>query len=44
MLKALFQDSFAGYLIIICIAGGIATVAGWAFFWKKKINEERSGS
>jgi hypothetical protein len=44
MLKALFQDSLAGYLIIACIAGAIVTVGFWALFWKKKIDEERSGS
>lgn len=44
MLKALFQDSFAGYLIIVTILGGIVTVAGWAIYWKKKMDEERKGS
>ena len=44
MIKALFQDSFAGYLIIVTILGGIVTVAGWAIYWKKKMDEERSGS
>lgn len=42
MLKALFVDSFAGYLIVLTIVGGIATVAGWAIYWKKKGDEERA--
>lgn len=44
MLKALFQDSLAGYLIVFAVLGGIVTIVGWALYWKKKINEERSGS
>ncbi len=43
MLKALFQDSLAGYLIVACIVGAIVTVVGWAIYWQKKINEERKG-
>ncbi len=44
MLKALFEDSFAGYLIVLTVLGGIVTVVGWIIYWKKKIAEERSGS
>ncbi len=43
MLKALF-DSPAGYLIALTIGGAIVVVAFWAAFWKKKIDEERSGT
>ncbi len=44
MIKALFVDSLAGYLIVVTIVGAIITVAGWAIYWKKKIKEEQSGS
>ena len=41
MLKALFQDSMAGYLIVATIVGATVVVIGWAVYWKKKSNEER---
>lgn len=44
MLKALFQDSMAGYLIVITIVGATVTVVGWALYWRKKMAEERKGS
>ncbi len=44
MLKALFQNSFAGYLIILAILGGIVTIVGWALYWKKKGDEERAAN
>ena len=44
MLKALFQDSMAGYLIVITIVGATVTIVGWALYWRKKMAEERKGS
>ena len=44
MLKSLFENSVTGYLIVLTILGGIVTVAGWAIYWKKKIDEERANS
>jgi hypothetical protein len=44
MIKALFQDSFAGYLIVATIVGATAVVVVWALIWKKKISEEQAGS
>lgn len=44
MIKALFVDSLAGYLIVATVVGAIVVVAGWVVFWKKKISEEQSGS
>jgi hypothetical protein len=44
MLKALFADSFAGYLVILAIVGSLSSMIGWAVYWKKKGDEERASS
>lgn len=44
MLKALFEDSLAGYLIVATVVGATVTVVGWVLYWRKKMAEERKGS